>query len=96
MAKSFTDQKPRVATESDCAMQWGFSSKRGEGFRCYMCGHRFVPGDTWRWVYANGGGAPGGNFLVCVQCDGEDVLERRRQLYAEFHADRFWSFRVDS
>jgi hypothetical protein len=72
----FTDQKPQIATEEDLKRRWS-ARKPGEAFRCYLCGHRFQVGDTWRWVYANG--TPGsrfGNFLVCPSCDGPDVLER--------------------
>lgn len=68
---SFTDQKPRIATEKDCNLKWAGDKKN---FRCYMCGHTFLPGDQWRWVCATHKGTT--NFLVCKDCDGEDVLDR--------------------
>ena len=73
--KKFTDQKPRIATESDLKASWS-GGKNGKYFRCYLCGHTFILGDYWRWVYANGKDMPGINFIVCKECDGPDVLER--------------------
>ena len=97
---SFTDGKPRVATKEDANFRWG-GHPAGEWFRCYMCGHRFKVGDVWRWVYANFGGSvcTQGNFFVCFDCDGNDVLERRAQQEAEFKAyatGRFWSFQKET
>ena len=45
-------------------------------FGCTLCGKIFKAGDTKRWVYANDSGVGCGNFFVCGNCDGEDVLER--------------------
>ncbi len=70
---SFTDQKSRIATEEDCNGKWS-GKKPGEGFRCYLCGHKFIVGDVWRWVYSIGKGYI--NFLTCEKCDGSDVLDR--------------------
>lgn len=91
---SFTDQKPRVATIEDCNRPWG-GGKNGEWFRCYLCGHRFTPGDTWRWIFA---GAIRGRYvgalcnpIVCDRCDGEDVLERWQEMYAIVNT-KFWWF----
>lgn len=87
---SFTDQKPRIATEKDCRGQWALRSKPGEGFRCYLCGHRFVPGDVWRFVYNPGRGI---NFLVCGTCDSPDVLDRFREHFirgSRMLRDEFW------
>lgn len=93
---SFTDQKPRVATASDVAAKWGGESA-GERFRCHLCGHKFVEGDAWRWVYANRSftdavtgkawGLP--NFLTCVKCDGADVGDRWLAHVVDAH-QRFW------
>ena len=66
---SFTDQKPRVATEADCLAKW---SGDPANFRCYMCGHKFEVGDVWRWLYSKTTINP----LICEKCDGPDVLER--------------------
>ncbi len=88
---NFTDQQPRTATEKDCAGQWA-GAKKGEGFRCTMCGHRFKVGDQWRWVYGQGKAV---NFLVCSSCDGPDVLERWIAHIAEWKRlsqGPFWYF----
>lgn len=72
---SFIDGKPRTATEEDCKACWTTSEKPGERFRCYLCGYKFVVGDYWRFVYANGTEGSMGNFLTCKDCDGENVLQ---------------------
>jgi len=86
---SFTDQKPRIATAEDTKAPWG-GKKNGEWFRCYLCGHRFVEGDYWRWVY----GKETINFNVCKSCDGDDVRERFKE-----HVDKckkiFWWWRKE-
>jgi hypothetical protein len=69
---SFTDQKRFVASAKDCKKDvWG------SGFKCGICGHKFVEGDGVRWVYANGNSPSYGNFMVCDSCDSPDVLQRR-------------------
>jgi hypothetical protein len=83
---SFTDQKPRIATEQDCAAEWG-GGPNGKRFRCNLCGHKFVPGDVWRWVY--GGPVKLINFLVCEKCDGSDVMSRWVEANKELR-ERFW------
>jgi uncharacterized CHY-type Zn-finger protein len=83
---SFTDQKPRIATEDDCRGLWS-GGKNGQYFRCYLCGHKFKPGDYWRWVCST----VYINFLVCGDCDGPDVHERWRSLHEEFNSDKFWA-----
>lgn len=87
---SFIDQKPHVATEEDCRAPWG-GVKNGKRFRCYMCGHKFVVGDTYRWVYTNDTPGAGGNPIVCVKCDGPDVKERWAAMCKEART-KFWSF----
>lgn len=99
---SFTDQRPRVATPADCAAKWS-CGKPGERFRCHLCGHKFVPGDVWRWVYCGTGlvcelngkryGVP--NFMTCAACDGEDVRARWIDRIKEYYSDRFWALRPD-
>jgi len=86
---SFTDQKQRIATEEECKANWG-GEKNGKRFRCYLCGHKFVVGDKWRWVYNNNPGGFG-NFCVCDKCDGEDVVERWAEANKEAR-QRFWWF----
>lgn len=79
---SFTDGKPFIATEKHCAMRWG--SVAGDGFfRCTICDHLFVPGETVRWQFTNDVKGAGGNPLVCVQCDGtkEEIVEKMKTLH---------------
>lgn len=84
---TFTDQQPRVATEDECAAKWG--GRKGR-FRCYLCGHKFKPGDIWRWVYASNKGVL--NFMVCEECDGPDVINRwiAVQCEAKLMKQKFW------
>ena len=95
--RGFTDQKRRVATEADCAASWG-GVKNGVRFRCYLCGHRFVPGDGWRWVYSAGQSQEieGKRFgvvnpMTCDSCDGDDVLDRWVKRNEEFNSAKFWA-----
>ncbi len=85
---SFTDQKPRIATAEECTLSWG-GAPNGERFRCMLCGHRFQPGDQWRWVYSG----DTVNVTVCEKCDGEnaDVIARWKAHVAEAR-QRFWWF----
>ena len=83
---SFTDQKPRIATEKYCKAPWG-GVENGELFRCYMCGHRFKPGDIFRWVSAVHLGT--NNLVVCDKCDGPDILQRWVDRVKEYE-ERFW------
>jgi hypothetical protein len=93
---SFTDQKPRIATEKECKANWG-GGKPGEFFRCHVCGHRFRPGDKFRWVYTNHLRGYGGNPMVCEACDGtnEEVIARWKKLVDQWKDDRngkYWWF----
>lgn len=95
---SFTDQKRWVVTEEDCKRSWS-GAKNGAYFRCYLCGHKFQPGEGCRWVYsaARGFKSEDGkrfgviNFMTCDGCDGEDVLDRWVQRNEEFNSPRFWA-----
>ena len=89
---SFTDQKPHVVEVADLTRPWG-GFRDGRRFRCYLCGHRFKEGDTYRWVYSNGVPGAGGNPMVCVSCDGtnEEVIERWRAM-REVACNKFWVF----
>jgi len=75
---SFTDGKPWIATEKDCKLNWGGH----QCFCCYLCGHRFRPGDTVRWQFTNNIKGAGGNPLVCASCDGdkEKIIERMKDI----------------
>jgi len=87
-SRSFTDQKPRIATKGNIETLWG---GRKDSFRCYMCGYRFQVGDYWRWVYTNNVEGASGNPIVCNCCDGEDVVERWKKLVNEV-GEKYWWF----
>ena len=81
---SFIDQKPHIATEKEVG-HWGGSREKGKRFRCYLCGHKFEVGDSWRWVY----GKEISNFLVCESCDSDYVEEDWIKANKELRI-RFW------
>jgi hypothetical protein len=87
-SRNFTKQQPFIVTAADIQIKW---SGREDSFRCYLCGHKFVVSDLCRWVYSNGSESPhrGGNFFVCSECDGPDVLERAAAHLDDFKR-RFW------
>jgi len=89
----------RPATAQDTQARWG-GGNPGERFRCGLCGHKFVAGNLWRAVHANGMGSPSrfGNFLICEAChnahNGEDAALLRARAALEDEAERrFWWFR---
>lgn len=85
---NFTDEKPRVATEDHCKLPWD-GVLGGKRFRCHLCGHKFVPGDVWRFVFSKSHLNP----RVCAACDGPDVLERWDAQNEELKTvirQRFW------
>ena len=87
---SFTDQKPRIATEADVKASWG-GAKNGKNFRCYLCGHKFQIGDQYRFVF----GQTLGNLMMCQECDTGDVLQKWADLQAEWEKlqnGKFWYF----
>ncbi len=88
---NFTDQKRRVATAEECALQWNGGAV-GRYFRCYLCGHRFKPGDGWRFLFGVG---PASNMMTCDECDGPDVMDRWIAANEEVKT-RFWWFRPRS
>lgn len=99
---SFIDGKPLIATEDDCKARWNGSSP-GECFRCGLCGYRFKVGDIWRCLYTNGEtdtfvcnkkrfAKYSGNPLVCVKCDGVDIMQRWKAKCDEMYSDRNWFF----
>jgi formate-dependent nitrite reductase cytochrome c552 subunit len=92
---SFTDGKPCVVTPRHLETRWGGYPAK-DYFRCRMCGHHFVEGDVFRWVYTNNLPNPyGGNPIVCTTCDGPDVIDRWKALCDEAHSGRFWWFMFD-
>lgn len=88
---SFTDQKPRVATEEDLNACWS-GRQKGESFRCYLCGYKFKVGDIWRWVFM--GDLALTNLIVCEKCDTPDVKEKWKHMHDEFDRikEKFWRF----
>lgn len=95
--QGFTNQQRQVATEDDLHRPWG-GFRDGSRFRCHLCGHRFKPGDGWRWIYSGGvsieyeGKSRGvHNPMVCDDCDGPDVVERWKAHVMDY-LTRFWSF----
>lgn len=82
---NFTDQKPHVATAQDLKRPFG-GKRDGSRFRCYLCGHQFIEGDIYRWVYSNATPYAGGNPFVCSACDegNERVIDRWRKKHAEW------------
>lgn len=97
---NFTDQKSRIVTKADLRRPWG-GKKDGSRFRCYLCGHQFVEGDRYRWVYSNGTPHAGGNPMVCGGCDGpnEDVIRRWAAMRAEWRRmlnGAWWWFAQES
>lgn len=86
---SWTDQKPRVATEEDIKAPWS-GQKNGKYFRCKLCGHKFQVGDYWRFVFHNYG-----NIIVCQDCDKDDPVIKWTQLHTEWSKlkeGKFWWF----
>lgn len=86
---SFTDQKPRIATEGDVKAPWN-GSKNGKYFRCYLCGHKFQVGDYFRFVFHKFG-----NILVCQSCDKDDPVAKWTQIHEEWSKlkeGKFWHF----
>ena len=77
---SFTDGKPRKATEKDCKASW-CGGKPGEHFRCSFCGKKFQIGDIWRFQYTNDIKGTIGNPLVCEKCD--EGHERTREKWVK-------------
>jgi len=82
-----------VADEETCKAPWA-GGKNGKYFRCYFCGHHFVPGDLFRWIYSNDSRGPGGNPLTCKPCfDAHGGYEGLRDLWQLRHDEleqKFW------
>lgn len=87
---------PQIATETDLKARWG-GAEPGKNFRCHLCGYRFQLGDRWRCVYTNDmeDGVPGGNPLVCVECDTgtEGVRAEWKRMREVMDAPKWWTFR---
>ena len=81
-----------IATEEDCKLSWG-SGRKGEYFRCHLCGYKFKIGDRVRCQYTNDIKGAGGNPLVCETCDtsSEDVIAEWKKMNEEVKG-KYWSF----
>ena len=90
---SFTDGKWRQVTEKDLKVRWS-GSPAALRFRCKMCGHKFVLGDQWRFVWANVENSPTrtGNFMVCWKCGGEKDDFRLRLEMSRIEKEGFYRF----
>jgi hypothetical protein len=88
---NFTRGKPFVVTADDCAKRWS-GGKNGIYFRCYLCGHKFQPGDVARWQYTNDIPGAGGNPMVCADCDGtkEEIVAKFRAMHEESKGRMWW------
>lgn len=66
MMAEFTDRKPHPATAGQVKLaHW----------RCRKCGHKFLEGQIFRWVWLTGHNPGHTNILVCPPCDdGDDAL----------------------
>lgn len=90
---NWTNGRPFLATSEHCKFRWN-CGKPGEGFRCALCGHKFIMGDTVRWQFTNDTPGAAGNPFVCKECDtGRDgiineIIKRR----SELKEGRFWWF----
>jgi len=80
----WTKGKTQIATKESCSLDWNFG-KGGKYFRCHLCGHKFVPGDQWRFLY---GLNKCRNLMVCGQCDDKD--ENLRDKFAEIEEKYSW------
>lgn len=79
-----------VATEKHCKGVWG-ADEPGVRFRCYLCGHKFLPGDVFLWLYTNDGEAPG-NPLFCLGCDYKNKGRLKEAWFRHYQEGnrRFW------
>ena len=87
MSKLFSGEL-LVADEKTCQARWA-GYRPGEGFRCYFCGRKMVPGDKYRAVYTNDLRGAGGNPLVCEQCNGTNEELRARWIKINLEVDDF-------
>ena len=85
---SFTDQKPRTATDEDVKASWS-GYPNGKYFRCKLCGHKFQVGDYYRFVFH-----PYGNIIVCESCDDnpEGNWTQIHEEWEQLKEGKFWWF----
>ena len=89
---SFTDEKPRIAT-NELINKYGGQSEKGKYFRCHLCGHKFIDGDYFRWVRV------GNRFIVTCKLDDVSTIEgawkQRLSQLEEIKQQFWWAFSQD-
>lgn len=93
---NFTNGERKIATERDLKAPWR-GERNGKYFRCGLCGHKFIEGDGWRWLYTNDMSiGSGGNPLICDSCytDKDDTRFKWQLKCEEFKKikESFWHF----
>lgn len=96
---SVFDDNPHTVTEDDMHLHWA-GERDARAFRCYLCGHRFAPGDECTWYLMSNILNP----IVCVTkiidgervqgCDGPDVCDRWRAHYEDGMLRFHWMTRM--
>lgn len=90
---NFFQEELHAATKQEANAQW-LGGKRGQYFRCCLCGRHLKEGDMFRVVYTNDMPNAGGNPLVCAMCNASTPAVRQAwaERCAEAYADKFWWF----
>lgn len=93
MSEHFMSGKPQIATKTHLELNWR-GGKKGERFRCYLCGYKFKEGDYWRFQFTNDVHGAAGNPLVCQNCDGtkEEIIKKWKKMHEEVET-KYWWFR---
>jgi hypothetical protein len=88
---SFTDGERRIADEKTVNAPWSGNKKN---FRCGLCGHKFVIGDGWRFLFTNDMPKAPGNPLICDSCfiDKDDARAKWQKKHEEINNGAYWWF----
>ena len=88
LAKAKEQMALNYATKEDVKMSWSVG-RNGKYFRCYLCGHKFIVGDYYRFIFGQGKCK---NIIVCEDCDGEDALDRMVEWERKFawQFEKYW------
>lgn len=87
---TFTDGLPHVVTDEELKACWS-GVPNAFLFRCKICGHVFVKGDTYRFIFGSHKRKNVGNVLVCGKCDsGDESVYEQFILMNEMLQERFW------
>lgn len=77
----------RLVTPDALTARW-HGQKKGWGFKCQLCGHRWEVGEYFTMlITTNALGLL--NPLICDACDTPDAPKKWLELQIEFY-DRFW------